>query len=154
MLGYLGRRVAVRLEVWKGWWLPGQAVEGSLESQGHGVLDVRTSGASSAGQLWLLSIWSQLTFYLTRLNPPVHPRTASVHLVCPPGFLYSHTYLANSLKSNSVEPSKTRLDLCSLIFSVLFSVTAENVCFNSSWAGPFDDLGMAGGGRGGTGDLG
>lgn len=116
----------MRLEVQKAWWLPGQAIEGSLESQGHGVLDVCTSGASSAGQLWLLSIWSQHTFYLTRLNP-VYRRTASVHLVCPSVFLYSLTYLANSLKSNSVEPSKPRLDLCSLIFSLLFSVNMEDI---------------------------
>lgn len=146
MLGYLGRRVGVRLEVRKGWWLPEQAIESSLESQGHGVLDVRTSGASSAGQLWLLSIWSQHTFYLTRLNPPVHRRTASARLVCPPVFLYCHTYLANSLKSNSVEPSKPRLDLHSLIFSVLFPRDYGKHLLNSSWAEPFDDWGMGSGG--------
>lgn len=72
MLGYLGRRVGMRLEVQKGWWLPGQAIKSSLESRGHCVLDVCTSGASSAGQLRLLSIWSQHTFHLTQLNPPIN----------------------------------------------------------------------------------
>lgn len=77
----------MRLEVLKGWWLPGQAIKSSLESQGHRVLDVSTSAASSAGQLRLLSIWPQHTFHLTRLNPPIYRRAGSVPSVCLPGFL-------------------------------------------------------------------
>lgn len=87
MLGYWDRRVGVRLEVLKGWCFLGQAMESPLESQGHCVLDFRTSTVPSAGQLRLLSIWSQHVFHLTWVSPPLSQRAGSVPAVCLPAFL-------------------------------------------------------------------